>query len=193
MAIGLFCIVTMVPLTWFLRRRPPHMTPAATGAGSGGLPPRQIDLSPRALQMLLAIAGLGCCVAMSMPQVHIVAYCVDLGFGVARGAEMLSLMLVGGIVSRLAVGLPGRLYRRGEDAAARLGAAVPGADGLHPLRRAGLALHRLARLRPVAGRHRAELRDHRARIPAGARGRPARRLVIMATIVGMALGGWLSG
>ena len=42
---------------------------------------------------------------MSMPQVHIVAYCGDLGYGVARGAEMLSLMLGLGIVSRLASGL----------------------------------------------------------------------------------------
>src|SRR5262249_57838607 len=42
--------------------------------------------------------------AMSMPQVHIVAYCGDLGYGVARGAEMLSLMLGLGIVSRIASG-----------------------------------------------------------------------------------------
>jgi hypothetical protein len=38
---------------------------------------------------------------MSMPQVHLVAYCADLGYGAARGAEMLSLMLACGIVSRL--------------------------------------------------------------------------------------------
>src|SRR5712691_1994206 len=41
---------------------------------------------------------------MSMPQVHIVAYCVDLGYGAARGAEMLAIMLGFGIVSRLASG-----------------------------------------------------------------------------------------
>ena len=51
------------------------------------------------------LAGLACCVAMSMPQVHIVAYCADLGYGPARGAEMLSLMLGFGVVSRLAFGL----------------------------------------------------------------------------------------
>ena len=50
------------------------------------------------------MAGLACCVAMSMPQVHIVAYCADLGYGVARGAEMLSLMLGFGIVSRIGSG-----------------------------------------------------------------------------------------
>jgi MFS family permease len=57
------------------------------------------------LQTLLCIAGVACCVAMSMPQVHIVAYCTDLGYGAARGAQMLSLMLGFGIVSRLASGL----------------------------------------------------------------------------------------
>jgi MFS family permease len=57
------------------------------------------------LQVLLCIAGVACCVAMSMPQVHIVAYCNDLGYGAARGAQMLSLMLGFGIVSRLASGL----------------------------------------------------------------------------------------
>jgi len=41
---------------------------------------------------------------MAMPQVHIVAYCGDLGYGVARGAEMLSLMMAFGIVSRIGSG-----------------------------------------------------------------------------------------
>ncbi|OYU42045.1 MAG: hypothetical protein CFE44_26275 [Burkholderiales bacterium PBB4] len=63
-----------------------------------------LGLNPATLQILLSVAGLSCCVAMSMPQVHIVAYCSDLGFGAARGAEMLSLMLGMGIVSRLVSG-----------------------------------------------------------------------------------------
>jgi len=53
---------------------------------------------------LLCVAGVACCVAMSMPQVHMVAYCSDLGYPAARGAEMLSLMLGFGIASRLASG-----------------------------------------------------------------------------------------
>src|SRR5213075_3530380 len=61
-------------------------------------------LSANALQAVLCVAGLACCVAMAMPQVHIVAYCGDLGYGVARGAEMLALMLGFGVVSRLASG-----------------------------------------------------------------------------------------
>src|SRR6516225_10818411 len=63
-----------------------------------------LGLSPTALQVLLAIAGVACCVAMSMPQVHLVAYCGDLGYGVTRGAEMLSVMMAFGIVSRIGSG-----------------------------------------------------------------------------------------
>ncbi|MGQ3037708.1 MAG: MFS transporter, partial [Neoaquamicrobium sediminum] len=85
-AIGIFCVVTMVPLAQLLRRRAPYAEPESVAA-TGVAHKRSIDLSPRALQLLLCLAGVGCCVAMSMPQVHIVAYCVDLGYGVARGSE----------------------------------------------------------------------------------------------------------
>jgi len=69
-------------------------------------PPPRVDLrmSNNTLTMLLGIASIGCCVAMAMPQVHIVAYCGDLGYGAARGAEMLSLMLGFGIISRIGSG-----------------------------------------------------------------------------------------
>ena len=92
--------------------------------------------SPPCCQALLVLAGVGCCVAMSMPQVHIVAYCGDLGYGVARGAEMLSLMLGFGIVSRIASGfIADRIGGLG-DAADRLGAAGRGAAALSAVRRA---------------------------------------------------------
>ena len=77
---------------------------AAAAAQAVGANLRQMPFSPRTLQWLLAIAGVGCCVAMSMPQVHIVSYCIDLGFGPAVGAEMLALMSLGGVASRLASG-----------------------------------------------------------------------------------------
>jgi MFS family permease len=67
-------------------------------------PAQPLGLSPGTLQWLLCVAGVSCCVAMSMPQVHIVAYCTDLGFGAAQGAQMLSLMMGLGIVSRLVSG-----------------------------------------------------------------------------------------
>jgi MFS family permease len=101
--IGVFCVVTLIPLALLLRRKPPQQpTLAAVSLSAdarGGL-----GLKPGFVQGLIVLAGLACCVAMSMPQVHIVAYCVDLGYGPARGAEMLSLMLGTGVISRLASG-----------------------------------------------------------------------------------------
>src|SRR6185295_6796157 len=101
--IGLFCLATLLPLTLALRRRPPPQPPARFG-GVAADTARPLGLSPNAVQTLLLIAGMGCCVAMSMPQVHMVAYCVELGYGAARGAEMLALMLGCGVISRLTFG-----------------------------------------------------------------------------------------
>jgi MFS family permease len=100
---GALCVAVMVPLAFTLRRRAPDH------AAGGAVPVAQrslssLGLSPNGLQALLILAGLSCCIAMSMPQVHIVAYCADRGYGVAAGAEMLSLMLGFGIVSRIGSG-----------------------------------------------------------------------------------------
>jgi predicted MFS family arabinose efflux permease len=103
--IAVFCCATMLPLALLLRRPPPIVELELSG--SRAAPPaaaHTLGLSRGALQTLLIVAGLTCCVAMSMPQVHLVAYCADLGYGAARGAQMLSLMLACGIVSRLTFG-----------------------------------------------------------------------------------------
>ena len=114
MVIGAFCMATMLPLALLLRRpapasvgtRPGASVPVVRSARFVGYsdPRRPLGLHPDALQFLLCVAGVGCCAAMAMPQVHIIAYCTDLGFGAARGAEMLSLMMAAGIVSRLLSG-----------------------------------------------------------------------------------------
>src|SRR6185312_11414973 len=101
-AIGIFCAVSMTVLLLVLRA-------IMDGAGArdhANAPPPQVDLdlSTNTLTGLLCIASISCCVAMAMPQVHLVAYCGDLGYGVARGAEMLSLMMALGIVSRIGSG-----------------------------------------------------------------------------------------
>ena len=98
-----FCLLTMIPLALALKRRPPDHEESQI-ANVARRSQAALGLSPNALQALLAVAGVACCVAMSMPQVHIVAYCADLGYGVARGAEMLSLMLGFGIISRIGSG-----------------------------------------------------------------------------------------
>lgn len=105
--IAAICLVAMIPLALALNRKPPHHHQTASDIPTAGVAThsaRALGLSPNALQAVLVVAGIGCCVAMSMPQVHIVAYCADLGYGVARGAEMLSLMLGFGVVSRIASG-----------------------------------------------------------------------------------------
>jgi MFS family permease len=101
-AIGIFTAIAMTLALVALRMqmgagvRPDHVD----------APPPRVDLrlSTNSLTAILSLASIACCVAMSMPQVHIVAYCGDLGYGVARGAEMLSLMLGFGIVSRIGSG-----------------------------------------------------------------------------------------
>jgi len=99
--VGLFCLVALLALALALRRRPPMLPASGTQAPATSA---TLALRPNLLMIVLSIAGFACCVAMSMPQVHIVAYCGDLGYGVARGAEMLSVMLGCGIVSRIASG-----------------------------------------------------------------------------------------
>ncbi len=101
--IGVICAVTMLPLSLFLRRRAP-LPPAAVARAVGAPAATVLGRSPILVQGLLSAAGVACCVAMAVPQVHIIAYCGDLGYGTARGAEMLSLMLGFGVVSRLASG-----------------------------------------------------------------------------------------
>jgi MFS family permease len=101
-AIGLFCGVLMTVLVLVLRQ---IIGGAAVHDHSKAPPPRvDLNLSTNTLTVLLCIASISCCVAMSMPQVHIVSYCGDLGYGPARGAEMLSLMMAFGIVSRIGSG-----------------------------------------------------------------------------------------
>ncbi|MBV8394015.1 MAG: MFS transporter [Alphaproteobacteria bacterium] len=103
LVVGAVCLVGMLPCCFVLRPRSP-VHAAGTGPATAPASPGMLGLSPAMLQLWLAIAGFGCCIAMSMPQVHIVAYCVDLGYGTARGAEMLSLMTATGVISRIGSG-----------------------------------------------------------------------------------------
>jgi MFS family permease len=101
--IGLFCLATMLPLSLALLRRPVFREEALEAASTDNTY-ETIGLSPSVTQGLLGLAGMCCCVAMAMPQVHLVAYCGDLGYGPARGAGMLAVMLAFGVASRLIFG-----------------------------------------------------------------------------------------
>jgi MFS family permease len=103
LAIAAVLAVTMMPMALLFRRRVPQANDAKAAAASDAAR-AGLGLSPNALMTLLCVAGFGCCMAMAMPQVHIVAYCTDLGYGAARGAEMLALMLGLGIISRIGSG-----------------------------------------------------------------------------------------
>jgi MFS family permease len=65
----------------------------------------KLSISDKKVQVLLMFAGVFCCIAMSMPQVHIVPLCIDNGFGLAVGTEILSFMLFAAVTSRVLFGL----------------------------------------------------------------------------------------
>ena len=192
--IGVFCLAAMLPLALVLRRRPPILeTPAAGSAANIAGSAGKLGLSPGALLTLLCVAGVACCVAMSMPQVHIVAYCGDLGFGPARGAQMLSLMLGFGIVSRLSFGWISDHI--GGLRTLLLGSTLQAVALLLFLPFNGLvSLYVVSALfglfqGGIVPAYALIVREHFTPREAGARV----GTVLMATLFGMALGGWMSG
>jgi MFS family permease len=192
--IGIFCVVTMLPLALLLRRPPPVTAHETSGAGASA-PARaaRLGLSSGTLQALLIVAGLACCVAMSMPQVHLVAYCSDLGYGAARGAEMLSLMLACGIASRLTFGFI--CDRIGGLRTLLLGSTLQGVALLLFLPFNGLvSLYVISALfglfqGGIVPSYAIIVREYFSPKEAGERV----GAVITATLFGMALGGWMSG
>ena len=190
--IGVVMLLTVPPLAWLLRAPSPKQ-PGAVSGDTGATTQARLGLAPGALLTLLVVAGLGCCVAMSMPQVHIVAYCADLGYGPARGAEMLSIMLGLGIVSRVGSGW----------IADRIG-GLPTLLAGSMLQFASLSLFlvfdTLTSLYVISGlfglvqggivpSYAIVVREY---FPARGVGAKV-GLVLAATVIGMALGGWLTG
>ena len=104
LTLALILPITLLPMSLLLRRKISAEAHARSD-GAAALRSHSLGLPKGVFLAMLFVAGVSCCVAMSMPQVHIVALCTDLGFGAAAGAEMLSLMLLGGVVSRLVSGL----------------------------------------------------------------------------------------
>ncbi|MCL3881537.1 MFS transporter [Marivita sp. GX14005] len=191
-ALGILTLVIVPPLALMLRRRVPLEAIAAADTQSASRT-RATGFTPRQLQWMLGAAGIACCVAMSMPQVHIVALCVDYGFGAAVGAEMLSLMLMGGVVSRLVSGtladriggIPTLLIGSSLQAIA-LFLYLP-AGGLVSLYTVSL-IFGLSQSGIVPS-YAVIVREYMPSREAGARV----GFVLMMTITGMAVGGWLSG
>lgn len=157
-------------------------------------PPRlDLAVSHNALTGVLCVAAVACCVAMAMPQVHIVAYCGDLGYGVARGAEMLSLMLFFGIASRIGSGV--LADRIGGVRTLLVGSVAQGAalllyvffDGLSSLyvisALFGLFQGGIVPSYAIIVREAMPASEAATRVG----------IVVLASLVGMSFGGWVSG
>src|SRR5216683_802007 len=193
LGIAVFCVATMLPLALVLRRRSPLTATTSATPQAASRSPRPLGMSPAALQTVLVIAGLSCCVAMSMPQVHIVAYSSDLGHGAARGAQMLSLMLGFGVVSRLASGWI--CDRIGGRRTLLLGSSLQALALVLFLPFDGLAsLYIVSTLfglfqGGIVPAYAVIIREFFPPEEAGVRV----GTVLMATLFGMALGGWMSG
>jgi MFS family permease len=203
MGIGVFSLVTLLPLAMCLRRRPPsielplpgsaHAAPESARRRPAQFSSRPLGMSPGMLLTLLCVAGVACCVAMAMPQVQIVAYCGDLGYGTANGANMLSLMLSMGIISRLGSGwLSDRI---GGLRTLLLGSVLQGvALWLYVFNHGLVSLYVVSALfglfqGGIVPAYAVIVREYFPPEVAGARVGTA----LMATLVGMALGGWMSG
>lgn len=197
MVIGVICVVTIVPMALLLRQRAPidpKAGPTAPQGATSTAPPEPSLLArPKGLQALLVIAGMACCIAMATPQVHIVAYCGDLGYGAKRGAEMLSVMLGFGVASRLMFGAIA-------DKIGGLGALMVSSglqmvalffylpfDGLTSLFVVS-SLFGMAQ-GGIVPSYALIVRDYYPASQAATR----ISLVLMATVAGMALGGWMAG
>ncbi len=197
---AVFCVVTVLVLAQLLRPVPPVLTASETptpaqakAARIAADADRPLGMPPNVLQGLLILAGISCCVAMSMPQVHIVALCADLGYGTARGAQMLSVMLACGIVSRLVfgwisdyIGGAATLLLSAGLQAVALALFLPnqsldvlfGVSALFGLFQGGIVPSYALIVRQY-------FRPEQAATRVG--------LAIAATLLGMALGGWASG
>ena len=96
---GIFVLISMLPLVLILRKSPNRTNnivgdkPVIQTIKQNGVIP-SIGLTPLKMQIILSIASIGCCVAMSLPLAHLVAHMSDIGFGSGHGAQLISLMLM---------------------------------------------------------------------------------------------------
>jgi len=190
-ALGVGCATMMAILVAVLRSQ---IGGEGRRSHARAAPPRlDLRISHNALTAVLCIAAIACCVAMAMPQVHIVAYCGDLGYGVARGAEMLSLMLLFGIVSRIGSGV--LADRIGGLRTLMVGSVAQGAalllyvffDGLSSLyvisALFGLFQGGIVPSYAIIVREAMPASEAATRVG----------IVVFASLVGMSFGGWVSG
>jgi MFS family permease len=93
-------MVVTVPIAALFLQQPP----AAPGPFEGSDAGRRrsvLGMRPNTALALLCIAGFACCIPMSIPQGHLVAFCSDVGIPAAQGAAMLSVLQGSAFISRI--------------------------------------------------------------------------------------------
>ena len=190
--LALSCIFIILPASFFLQRRLDKKY-SDEQERQASIMSTSSRFKPLTLQIILSIAGICCCVAMSMPQIHLVTMCVDLGYGSHVGAEMLSLMLLGGVISRLVSGVLVDFI--GGVRTLLLGSSLQciGLILYYPT----TEMNSLYLVSLIFGLSQGGIvpsyaiivREYMPPQEAGARV----GIVIMATVIGMAFGGWISG
>lgn len=98
-------LVIIIPLAAIFLKAPPEQPRLAVQAAAQGRREAVLGWPPNLVFVLLCVAIFLCCVTMSMPQQHLVAFCTDLGIAAATGAVMVSVLLGVGVFSRQIWGL----------------------------------------------------------------------------------------
>ena len=101
--IGIICIIIIPPICYFVfkMRSKNSLKNEFKNYKNSTL---TLSISSRHLQILLMFAGIGCCVGMSTPQVHIIPLCIEKGYGLSIGSNILSIMLFCAVISRVYFG-----------------------------------------------------------------------------------------
>jgi MFS family permease len=93
-------VIVLVPPLLLLLRPVPGGGVAGAAVRTVAKRPTVLGLRPNLAQVLICVAGFCCCIPMSIPQSHLVAFCSDLGIVPVHGAAMLSVLLGCAFVSR---------------------------------------------------------------------------------------------
>jgi MFS family permease len=93
-------LVLIVPAAAIVLNAPPNVPHHVTHADATQARKSVMGWPPNLVYALQMCAIFTCCVPMSMPQAHLVAFCSDLGISPVHGAAMLSVLLGSAFLSR---------------------------------------------------------------------------------------------
>ena len=93
-------LLLIVPAAAMVLGPPPESPHRVTLTGAARRGETVLGWPPNLVFVLQACAIFTCCVPMSMPQAHLVAFCSDLGISPVHGAAMLSVLLGSAFLSR---------------------------------------------------------------------------------------------